>query len=144
VTGNNAQGKSYIVSDEVVSGGAITSLFDTSSDTPAGAYSAGESREMHPGDSPQLEPALGGSKLLFVTLPPRQGAGGNTAMHRTWTIDYNVVLSGELVLILESGEVTLKAGDAVVQRNTLHAWRNNSTTDPIRWLAVLLPIRRQV
>ena len=57
---------------------------------------------------------------------------------------YNVVLSGELVLILESGEVTLKAGDVVVQRNTLHAWRNNSTTDPIRWLAVLLPIRRQV
>ena len=144
MTGNNAQGKSYIVSDEVVSGGAITSLFDTSSDTPAGAYSAGESREMHPGDSPQLEPALGGSKLLFVTLPPRQGAGGNTAMHHTWTIDYNVVLSGELVLILESGEVTLKAGDVVVQRNTLHAWRNNSTTDPIRWLAVLLPIRRQV
>jgi mannose-6-phosphate isomerase-like protein (cupin superfamily) len=143
MTGNNAQGKSYIVSDEIVSGGAITSLFETSGDNLAGAYTAGESRDVIAGDSPQLEPAIGGSKLLFVTLPPRQGDGGNTAMHRTWTVDYNLVLSGELVLILENGQVTLKPGDVVIQRNTLHAWRNNSTTEPIRWVAVLLPIRKQ-
>jgi hypothetical protein len=143
VTGNNTQGKSYIVSDEIVSGGAITSLFDTSSESLAGVYANGESHEIYAGDSPQLEPAFGGSKLLFVTLPPRQGDGGNTAMHRTWTIDYNIVLSGELVLIVESGQVILKPGDVVVQRNTRHAWRNNSTTEPIRWVAVLLPIRKQ-
>jgi mannose-6-phosphate isomerase-like protein (cupin superfamily) len=143
VTGNNAQGKSYAVSDEIVSGGAITSLFDTSGDSLTGPYAAGESHDLLAGDSPQLEPALGGSKLLFVTLPPRQGDGGNTAMHRTWTVDYNIVLSGELVLILEMGQVTLKPGDVVIQRNTLHAWRNNSTTEPIRWVAVLLPVRKQ-
>jgi naringenin degradation protein FdeH len=46
------------------------------------------------------------------------------AMHRTRTIDYAVILSGEIDMLLDDSEVHLKAGDVVVQRATNHAWVN--------------------
>ena len=49
-------------------------------------------------------------------------------MHRTRTLDYVVLVEGELVLILDDGEVILKPGDVVVQRGTDHAWENRSDT----------------
>jgi len=57
-------------------------------------------------------------------------AGGAAAkrhafMHRTETIDYGIVLEGELVLIMD-GETTVRAGDIVVQRGTNHGWANRS------------------
>jgi quercetin dioxygenase-like cupin family protein len=48
-------------------------------------------------------------------------------MHRTRTIDYAVVLSGEIDMLLEDSDVHLKAGDVVVQRGTNHAWVNRSS-----------------
>jgi hypothetical protein len=46
-------------------------------------------------------------------------------MHRTVSLDYGVVLEGEVELVLDSGEVRLlKRGDVAVQRGTNHAWRN--------------------
>jgi hypothetical protein len=45
-------------------------------------------------------------------------------MHRTQSIDYGIVLEGEIALILDQGEVALKAGDVVVQRGTNHGWAN--------------------
>jgi mannose-6-phosphate isomerase-like protein (cupin superfamily) len=45
-------------------------------------------------------------------------------MHRTTTVDYAVVLSGEIEMLLDDSEVHLKAGDTVVQRGTNHAWVN--------------------
>ena len=45
-------------------------------------------------------------------------------MHRTESIDYGIVISGEITLILDDSEVTLKAGDVVVQCGTVHAWSN--------------------
>ncbi|SDH86152.1 cupin domain-containing protein [Paraburkholderia phenazinium] len=61
-------------------------------------------------------------------------AGGHTAtasarnatMHRTETIDYVVVLSGELTLLLDDSEVVLHAGDVLVQCGTNHTWENRS------------------
>ncbi|MGH8035279.1 MAG: cupin domain-containing protein, partial [Lysobacterales bacterium] len=47
-------------------------------------------------------------------------------MHRTETVDYGIVLEGELVLIVDEGETTVRAGDIVVQRGTNHAWANRS------------------
>jgi uncharacterized cupin superfamily protein len=49
-------------------------------------------------------------------------------MHRTRTLDYVVMIEGELVLILDDSEVILKPGDVVVQRGTDHAWENRSDT----------------
>lgn len=46
-------------------------------------------------------------------------------MHRTHSLDYGVVLEGEMELVLDSGETQrLGRGDTVVQRGTMHAWRN--------------------
>ena len=47
-------------------------------------------------------------------------------MHRTETIDYGIVLEGEITLILDEGETTVRAGDIVIQRGTNHGWANRS------------------
>ncbi len=57
--------------------------------------------------------------------PPAAG-GSRTVMHRTSTLDYVVVIEGEVVLVLTDSEVMLKPGDVVVQRGTDHAWENRS------------------
>ena len=54
--------------------------------------------------------------------------GVSPRMHRTESIDYAIILSGELDMELDYGKITkLKAGDVVVQRGTLHNWQNNGT-----------------
>lgn len=47
-------------------------------------------------------------------------------MHRTRSVDYGIVLEGEITLILDEGETTVRAGDIVVQRGTNHGWANRS------------------
>jgi quercetin dioxygenase-like cupin family protein len=47
-------------------------------------------------------------------------------MHRTQTVDYAIVLSGEIWALMDSGETKMKAGDILVQRGTNHAWSNRS------------------
>ncbi|MFL5042340.1 MAG: cupin domain-containing protein [Xanthobacteraceae bacterium] len=55
------------------------------------------------------------------------GQGGrHPLMHRTETIDYAIVLAGEITMVLDDSEVALKAGDIVVQCGTNHAWSNRS------------------
>ncbi|MGH1368110.1 MAG: cupin domain-containing protein [Maritimibacter sp.] len=62
--------------------------------------------------------------------------GRHPLMHRTESIDYGVVLEGQIVLLLDDSEVVLEQGDMVVQRGTIHAWTNR--TDKItRMLFVL-------
>jgi len=58
-------------------------------------------------------------------------------MHRTETIDYAIVLSGEITMLLDESEVTLKAGEILIQRGTNHAWTNR-TDEPARVLFVLV------
>ena len=58
-------------------------------------------------------------------------------MHRTRTLDYAIVLSGEIYAVLDEGEVLLKAGDVLVQRGTNHAWSNRSAR-PCRIAFVLV------
>ena len=47
-------------------------------------------------------------------------------MHRTETVDYGIVLEGEVFLLLDDSEVRVQAGDVVIQRGTDHAWENRS------------------
>ena len=140
ITGHNAQGKSYIITDDRVTSGTFPSLYKATGEMPLGPGPAGEPRTLMPTDAPQLEPALGGSSFHFVTLPPTP-AGAKPGWHRTLTLDYNILLTGELVLMVDEGETKLRPGDVVIQRNTLHAWRND-TNAPVLWVAVLVPIRR--
>jgi mannose-6-phosphate isomerase-like protein (cupin superfamily) len=101
----------------------------------------------------QLEPPPGGSVCRIVTFPPDAGflpgvgsrdvkaffaAIGSPAasthsatsphpyMQQTRTLDFCLILEGEITLVLDKEEVALKAGDTVVQRGTNHAWSNRS------------------
>ncbi|RMZ77432.1 hypothetical protein DV738_g4401, partial [Chaetothyriales sp. CBS 135597] len=76
----------------------------------------------------------GGSVLRIVDMRP----GALSPMHRTVSLDYGVVIEGEVELVLDSGETRLlKRGDVAVQRGTNHAWRNASQTEWARMLYVL-------
>jgi hypothetical protein len=127
VTGNNAQGKSYFVSDEEV---AEMYLWQS----PDGAQ-LGEGTPMLPSTAPGIEPPAGGSKVVRVQMESwkemkeRLARGDISGLdadgfHRTATIDYIMVVGGEVDLILDEGRTTVRAGDLVVQRNTNHAWHN--------------------
>lgn len=66
------------------------------------------------------------------------GRGGrHPMMHRTESVDYAVVLEGEITMLLDDQDVVLKAGDVVIQRGTNHAWSNRSGK-PVRMLYVLI------
>lgn len=67
----------------------------------------------------------------------RQGEGKHFWFHRTDSLDYAVVLSGEITLLLDEGEATLSPGDVVIQRATSHAWSNRTDT-VARMLFVLI------
>ncbi len=62
--------------------------------------------------------------------------GRQSPMHRTESVDYGIVLEGEIVLLLDDSEVTLRAGDVVIQRGTDHAWANR--TDQVCKVAFIL------
>lgn len=111
-----------------------------------------------------LPPPAGGTRIRFVDIPPdtddflRDGAARMGAafseigdqqastvaadsphplMHRTESIDYGIVIEGEMTLVLDNGEARLKPGSVVVQRGTNHAWANRSDK-PCRMLFVLV------
>ena len=63
----------------------------------------------------------------MVQFPP-DASGSEPFWHETPTVDDNVVLSGELVLVLETGSVALQAGDTVVVCGGRHAWSNPSSS----------------
>ena len=100
-----------------------------------------------------LEPPAGGTAFRVFEVPPdrvmRDVMAANRAafdgiepdgFHTTRTIDYVMVLEGEIALELDTGEVTLGPGDCVIQRATRHAWRNRGDT-PVRMMAVMVSTR---
>lgn len=128
--------------------------------TPAAIDYAGE-----PTDRPRsIEPPANGCVCRIIEFPPEASWIGNIdaekakeafaslgsghaavpakdaphpLMHRTKTVDYGIVLSGEIHLVVDEGETLLKPGDVVVQRGTNHAWSNRSD-EPCRMAFVLV------
>ncbi|KAL4914081.1 RmlC-like cupin domain-containing protein [Aspergillus aurantiobrunneus] len=120
--------------------GADFSLAYTSSHTPARLANDTDIPEyasyLEPGNAPGLVISTG-SVCRIVDMRP----GALSPMHRTVSLDYGVVLEGEVELVLDSGETRLlKRGDVAVQRGTNHAWRNVSPDGSwARMLYVLTP-----
>lgn len=78
-----------------------------------------------------------GTVIRFVDFEPSK-TNTNVMYHRTQSLDYGVVLDGEMIIDLDDGSSTqLKRGDIVIQRGTMHAWRNASSTQWARMLYVL-------
>lgn len=79
-----------------------------------------------------------GTVIRYVDMPP----GALSPMHRTISLDYGVVIEGEVALVLDSGEErVMKRGDVSIQRATNHAWRNMSKTSWARMLYILQPVQ---
>ena len=134
VTGHDDHGKSIIVSDgpspQFQDRAMFAEIWNTEG-SPA-RITAVEQRE--PNDRPpQLAPPPGGSSIRVVEMR----AGHRSPMHRTRTIDYGIVLEGEVFLVMEDSETLLHQGDIVVQRGTNHAWENRSDR-PARMVFILL------
>jgi len=153
VTGHNAQGKSIFVMDGPsphalelpgMPGLALINLWVTDGAPADNSGSADAAAR-----PVVLEPPARGSIFRVVDFPPdRQmqgqldldvafaamGAHGamdadasrHPSMHKTETVDYALVLDGEIWALMDEGEVLLKAGDCLVQRGTNHAWANRS------------------
>ena len=78
-------------------------------------------------------PAAG---VMFTTTDFQPGGG--SPMHRTLSLDYAVVLSGEITMKLDGGDETIiKSGDYILQQGTMHQWYNH-TKEPCRILVVLV------
>ena len=141
VTGHNAQGKAIVSSDEVLEaksrrGGSIMGCDLWSSDkTPVDNSAAAEAAQKQGFVVRHNYVGTGqGTVVRIVEFMP----GAPKFMHRTETLDYALLLSGECDLELDDGKtVHMKAGDFVVQRGTMHAWVNTGK-EPARFAFILI------
>jgi hypothetical protein len=163
VTGHDAAGRSVFIADgaaasvkemESMPGLALTDLWQTDG---APADNAGNADAA---DRPVvLEPPRAGTIFRIVEFPPdsawrgkadareafesigaghaKDAASSDPMMHKTATVDYLVVIKGEIWAILDEGEVCLKPGDVMVQRGTNHSW-SVRTDEPCLLAAVLV------
>ena len=136
VTGHDVSGRAVLRSDDVFepqlipSGDAAMALIWTTATVPADNDDETDGRERAAGTT-----LTGGSVIRIVDLLPGQAS----PFHRSNSIDYGIVMSGRLVLEVDDGAATeLGPGDIVVQRGTVHLWRNPSDTEVCRIVFVLI------
>ena len=156
VTGHDTEGTSIIVSDGPP---APIAEFWVTDSAPAD-----NSNPKDAANRPRrLEPPSGGSKFRFFTVEPedpsvpaaqreemaarrfeaigashcRVDTRRHPAMHKTSTVDYIILLSGQVTMLLDRSEVDLKPFDVVIQRGTNHAWVNKGK-EPALLVAVLI------
>jgi len=148
VTGHDAQGKAIVIMDsaapnqKVRQTGIVSTLLWVTDESPAEISGSSDRAAREIG----VPPPANGSILRVVDFPPESTGGTKVDnavilremgvsdtgapvrhphMHRTRSIDYAFVLSGEIDMLLDDSEVHLKAGDILVQQGTNHAWVNN-------------------
>lgn len=135
VTGHNEEAMAIVKKDDVLTGtlvdGGIAAFIKVWTTNTSPADNNDES------DGALRETGLtcpNGTVLRIVDFAP----GCKSPMHRTRSIDYGIVLEGEMTMELDGGSVThLKTGDVVVQRGTNHLWHNRSG-NPCRMAFVLI------
>ena len=164
VTGHDEKGKAIVLMDGEAGNvkirqatGICSTLLWVTDSTPPELSGVADAAEREVGVAPPPR----GSIFRIVEFPPEKevgkamsneemmkemglagtAAGGGKprhhAMHRTESIDYGIVLSGEIDMWLDDSEVHLKAGDIIVQRGTNHAWVNRGN-QPCRIAFVLI------
>ncbi len=134
VTGHDGRGTSVVLSDgpppqhHPMHGPEIGAEFHEMWNEAAAIPELTAAVAREPNERPFTLMPGSGHLLRILDIQPLKDGGKRTMMHRTRTLDYVVVIEGELVLILDESEVVLKPGDVVVQRGTDHAWENRSDT----------------
>jgi quercetin dioxygenase-like cupin family protein len=125
VTGNDELGRATVTSDQVVENGVSrrpghrSFVLWTTEQVPA---------QLDGNDQPvltTLERSLAGGTVFRLV---EYGPGVRSARHRTDSVDYAIVISGEIDLVLDDETVHLRAGDTLVQRATEHDWVNDGDT----------------
>jgi mannose-6-phosphate isomerase-like protein (cupin superfamily) len=152
VTGKDGTGKAIVVTDGAASRvharkemGVTNTLLWVTDSTPANLREQGDAGnrdigivppasgtifriiEFGPAKDVQADDQIRRQIFERMGLSPEGPSGENPrdpGMHRTRTIDYVLILSGEIDLLLDDSEVHLNAGDVVIQRGTNHAWVN--------------------
>jgi mannose-6-phosphate isomerase-like protein (cupin superfamily) len=173
VTGHDRSGKAVFVSDREVEPTTVALMPGAEFHKLWGADRAPSFPDdgAEPAQSTYFPP-IGGFRFGMFTLPPNTRGAGPPAtsdaaaavreleeklpgmagymepnapgMHTTDTIDFEIVLDGEVVLELDDGkEAHLKAGDTVVQNGTRHAWRNKGN-EVCRMLVILIGAHRKL
>jgi len=173
VTGHDDSGRAVVVSDELVApvtlgllpGSEFHQLWGSDE---APSFPGDGSRPV----APAYFPPLGGTRFGFFTIPPDGGAGApadldveaalaefaeklpgmaehletdDPGMHTTATVDYGVVLSGEVTLELDDGAtVTLRPGDTYIQNGTRHRWSNAGQVPAVLAVTLVGAHHRQV
>ena len=168
VTGHNAKGTSIVMIDDTAPnqieikgwpGLFVTELWVT------GEMPIDDSRHVDQGVRPMRhDPTPSGTIFRIVEIPPEsehskidtkaafeamgshnkptdKDMSKHATMHKTNSIDYLVVMSGEMWMVMEDGEVLLRQGDCIVQRGTNHAWVNK-TDKPCVIAAVLVDAKQ--
>jgi quercetin dioxygenase-like cupin family protein len=140
VTGHDAKGSAKVIMDGAAqnartgsSPGQFTTLMWCTDSMPA-AMPLGEDVEDMGARKLGTYPPENGTRFMIAEYPP----GNHPRMHRTETIDYIIVLDGEIDMELDEGRmVSMKRGDVMVQRGTYHAWINRGP-DVCRMVFVLI------
>lgn len=129
VTGHATDGRSVVLDDRTiphvraVPGARFDEVWSTgAAPERLGAAPAREPTSM----AERIGPPVGGSVIRVIEMAPLGRSGVRSPMHRTRSIDYGIVIEGEVMLILSDSEVVLGPGDVVIQRGTDHAWENRS------------------
>lgn len=135
VTGHTADGTAVFTDDAlfetvvIPSGDAAMSTIWTTLNVPADLNDETDGAKRDAGTT-----LKGGSVIRIVDMLPN----ASSPMHRSSSIDYGIILSGEIELELDNQVVkTLGQGAIIVQRGTIHKWRNPSSTDICRIVFIL-------
>ena len=126
--------------------GSVSRMLWMTDQSPAASSGAADRAAVHVG----IAPPAGGSVFRIVEFPPiapeiegldpgqmhselaahapkRGLPPRHPLMHRTRTVDYAIVMAGEIDMLLDDSEIHLKAGDVLIQQGTNHAWVNRGT-----------------
>src|SRR5215472_11186261 len=159
VTGHDANGKAVVLFDDTITakqrGANGVTLFWVTSEFPVDAAGATDGAQTPVG----VPPPRDGTVFRVVDFaaasphaaavdhieilramgidPATQGYTRHDNTHRTRTIDYAIVLDGEIDMLLDDSEIHVRAGDVLVQQATNHAWVNNGTK-PCRIAFILI------
>ena len=135
VTGHTEAGEAVFISDNqyetilIPSGDAAMATIWTTITVPADLNDATDGRERDAGTT-----LKGGSVIRIVDMLPN----ASSPVHRTDSIDYGIIISGKIELELDNQVFkTLSQGDIIVQRGTIHKWRNPSSDEICRIVFVL-------